>query len=518
MAAPAAACRRAVRCGGAAAAIAASVLAAAPPPPGDPSEPTGAARWYLLELDGQRCGWSCREEWREGEVFHRRERTRMTVSRAGREASIEIVLEVEERPDGTIVATRRTDGGGGVSEERHRITAAGIEAIRRIGGREVVERRSRPEGEWLSPRAAAVHLAERRAAGVREIRCRVLHLEGTPEAVELFSERLDRGEERFPIDGREVPVSRWRTRLGEQGGIVEERWSRDGWLVTSEAATGAGRLAMTLTSESEARRPRGASPPEVIAASVVPLPAPLPRGLPLRFEIRPASSLTEGDREEVRARLRALPDSPRQRIAAEGPGVRVEILAAAAAMPAGCDPPTPEALAAGPLIERDDPQVRRLADRLGGGVGLDAAVVAERLRRGVHRFISRKDLATTLAGAAETVRRRRGDCSEHAVLLAALLRSRGIPARIAVGLDHAASFAGRREVFAWHVWTQAWLDGCWRDLDATREDDREGRRVLVAASELAGGASDPLWASVMGFAGRIEIVFGGDAASEEPSP
>lgn len=492
--------------GSAAALLAASLLG---------GDAFASEQWYRLELDGRRCGWSHREEWREGEVFHRRERTRMTVSRAGREASVEIVLAVEERPDGTIVATRRTDGGGGVSEERHRIAAGGVESTRRGAGGELVERLPRPEGEWLSPRAAAIHLADRRAAGAREIRCLVLRLDGTPEAATLTSERLDGGDERFLVAGREVPTSRWRTRLGEGGSVLEERWSSDGWLVTSETETAAGRLAMILTSEAEALRSPRESPPEVLAASVVRLAAPLPRTLPLRLEIGPAATLPEADRREVRARLQALPAGPRQRVAATAAGVRVELLAEAPASPSGCEPPTPQALAAGPMIERDDPQVRLLADRLGGGGDLDAWARAERLRRGVHRFIVRKDLATTLAGAAETVRRRSGDCSEHAVLLTALLRARGIPARIAVGLDHASVFAGRREVFAWHVWTQAWIDGCWRDLDATREDDREGRRVLVAASELPGGGSDPVWTTVMPFAGRIEIAVGESAAARE---
>ena len=38
------------------------------------------------------------------------------------------------------------------------------------------------------------------------------------------------------------------------------------------------------------------------------------------------------------------------------------------------------------------------------------------------------------ATAAEVARSREGDCTEHAVLLAALARARGIPARVAMGL------------------------------------------------------------------------------------
>lgn len=427
----------------------------------------------------------------------------MAVSRAGREVEVEIELEVAEHPDGTLVATRRHAAGGSESLERHRVGPQGVESVRRAGGGEQRDLAPRPPGEWLPPHAAAIHLAQRRLSGAREIRCRVLLLDGQPEAVELVSERIGAAEERFSHGGREIPATRWRTRVGEGGASVEELWSSDGWLLESEAATGAGRLRMTLVGEEEARRADGEPLPEVLAASVVPLAAPLPRRLPLALEIRPAAALGPRDGAEVLARLAALPASPRQRVEPSPGGVRVELLAAAVG--GLCEPPTPRALAAAPLLETEDPEVRRLAERLGGGEGLAPAARAERLRRGVHRHIVRKDLFTTLAGAAETSRTRRGDCSEHAVLLAALLRVREIPARLAVGLDHSPLFAGRREVFAWHVWAQAWIDGRWEDLDATREDPRAGRRVLVATSELAGGASDPLWMAVLPLAGRIEI-------------
>jgi transglutaminase/protease-like cytokinesis protein 3 len=68
-----------------------------------------------------------------------------------------------------------------------------------------------------------------------------------------------------------------------------------------------------------------------------------------------------------------------------------------------------------------------------------------------------------LASAAEVAKDLSGDCTEHAVLLAAMCRARGIPARVAVGLVYVpepSSFGG-------HMWTEVFVRGKWIPLDAT---------------------------------------------------
>jgi len=54
---------------------------------------------------------------------------------------------------------------------------------------------------------------------------------------------------------------------------------------------------------------------------------------------------------------------------------------------------------------------------------------------------------------------RRGDCNEHAVLLAALARAAGIPARIIAGAVYA------NDGFYYHAWNELWL-GAWVSADA----------------------------------------------------
>lgn|GEM_PF-141373 len=84
----------------------------------------------------------------------------------------------------------------------------------------------------------------------------------------------------------------------------------------------------------------------------------------------------------------------------------------------------------------------------------------------VRQYISNKTLSVAYASALETARNRNGDCTEHAVLTAAMGRAAGIPTRIATGLVYTPEFEGKKNVLVPHAWTQAWVDGAWKSYDA----------------------------------------------------
>ncbi|MDO4576098.1 MAG: transglutaminase-like domain-containing protein [Planctomycetia bacterium] len=123
--------------------------------------------------------------------------------------------------------------------------------------------------------------------------------------------------------------------------------------------------------------------------------------------------------------------------------------------------PTPEDSQAGNLIQSDAPRIRALAEKATGGEASLAA--AKKLERFVYEFITDKNYARGFATAAEVAEHPSGDCTEHAVFLAALLRAIAIPARVAQGLVYVAS----SNTFVWHVWNEAYLDGRWIPLDGT---------------------------------------------------
>jgi transglutaminase-like putative cysteine protease len=130
---------------------------------------------------------------------------------------------------------------------------------------------------------------------------------------------------------------------------------------------------------------------------------------------------------------------------------------------------------------------------------------ADALRKLTNKQISHKGMETAFASASETAKNRTGDCSEHGVLLCALLRADGIPARVASGLVYVDGFAGKRGIFGWHMWTQALIDGKWVDLDATLPIRYHAAHVLTGTSSLSDGAGMTDLLSIIQLIGNLDI-------------
>ena len=124
----------------------------------------------------------------------------------------------------------------------------------------------------------------------------------------------------------------------------------------------------------------------------------------------------------------------------------------------------------------------------------------QRLELFVHGFIRNKDLSVGYASALEVARKPEGDCTEHAVLLAALGRARGIPTRVVDGVVYVDHYGGQDHVFVPHAWVQAWVGGRWRSFDAALRGFDAGHLALSY------GDGDP-WRFFAGFnaLGRMRI-------------
>ena len=113
-------------------------------------------------------------------------------------------------------------------------------------------------------------------------------------------------------------------------------------------------------------------------------------------------------------------------------------------------------------LQSDDEHVLEHARKAAGGE-TDHAQIARNMEKYVHEKLAKKNFSTAMASAAEVAKSLEGDCTEHAVLLAAMLRARGIPSRVAVGLV----YVDKLSAFGGHMWTEAKLNGHWIPLDAT---------------------------------------------------
>ena len=126
------------------------------------------------------------------------------------------------------------------------------------------------------------------------------------------------------------------------------------------------------------------------------------------------------------------------------------------------DRPTIADSASSPMIQSDDPLVVRLAQET-AAEETDPWKLACALESHVKKKIRLKNYSTAMATAAEVAKSLEGDCTEHAMLLAAFCRARRLPARVAVGLVYYAP----EQAFAYHMWTEAWIRDAWIPLDAT---------------------------------------------------
>jgi transglutaminase/protease-like cytokinesis protein 3 len=91
----------------------------------------------------------------------------------------------------------------------------------------------------------------------------------------------------------------------------------------------------------------------------------------------------------------------------------------------------------------------------------------EELARITRRRLEDVDFAGHYS-ASSAWRRRAGDCTEDAVLLAALARAAGIPALVASGMVYTRErYHQASDAFIPHSWVVAYLDGEWRSVDMT---------------------------------------------------
>ena len=87
-----------------------------------------------------------------------------------------------------------------------------------------------------------------------------------------------------------------------------------------------------------------------------------------------------------------------------------------------------------------------------------------------------------------------------------MLRAAGTPSRLAAGVVYAREFAGVRSCYAWHMWTQALIDGQWRDLDATLDGRAfHAGHILVATGAQDGPSIDPVFAGMVMSVGNLSV-------------
>ncbi len=220
-------------------------------------------------------------------------------------------------------------------------------------------------------------------------------------------------------------------------------------------------------------------------------------------------------KEGIKGKLPALPDTSMQTVRRVSEReaivtlVRTDWKALSTATAAGTLPADIEAyLEASPECDANDAKIRRLA-RKAARDRKTPSEKADALRKYVTRYITNKNMNVGFATASEVARGRSGDCTEHGVLLAALARAAGLPARGVGGIVEIPAGAGisrDQGSFGYHMWTQVYIDGKWIDIDAAlRQTDCDPTHVALTIIPLQGEGMMGSITSLIPLLGQLDM-------------
>jgi hypothetical protein len=493
-----------------------------------PSQAADSTHWYIITLNNVQTGWTRLQTKIIPEGFRTETQTRLRMAREKQILSMTSTSWIEEDPAGRPLRGGQTQAGGGMSVRvAWEFVADGIRERRTQGA--TVKERILPaiDKEALAPMAALRAGQGARTEGKSDFTLLIID---PSQGLQTQSNRWEKIDESAAvIDGKSVACTRWRT-SGPMIAKGSEEWiNAAGETVLSQTPTGLGVLKNVMCDEPTALAALDdAKPPvEVMVASFVKVDHAL-------SDVSTKRTLTL----LVKAKKPPIMPPPQegaQRVVRNADGsflVTIDLDTPA-------DPSLTSVvsdnlfLESSPMIDWKDPAVIALKESALANMRRDVKynappindpsdpnfllhvlIKAKTFRSAVADHIANKNLGSAFASASQTAQTKSGDCTEYAVLLAALLRADGIPSRVAAGLVWAEYFAGEKNVFAWHLWTQALIGGRWVDLDATLPSNGESfhvGHVLLAVTPLTDAASDPAWASLLSSMGNLSIELSGAA-------
>lgn len=205
------------------------------------------------------------------------------------------------------------------------------------------------------------------------------------------------------------------------------------------------------------------------------------------LKITPYPGLSRLDEATYRVSGATLPTSQgSQSVSSDGDASLVRVASPAVANAKAAGNVDKKYLASTRWVDWQDAGVQKIAGQLGDKS--TAGQLAESAERLVGRAISKKSFGVGFATASEVAATREGDCTEHGVLLAAVLRASGLPARVCYGLVYVESMAAMVP----HMWTEVALDNAWIPLDATRPGLPNAGYLKFGDSALDSDASLPI--------------------------
>jgi hypothetical protein len=464
-----------------------------------PLREKGKEDWYRVLIEGRPAGFARLTERAQADgTIITSAFQRLQVRRNEDPMTIEVESEVEETSEGSVVRFRivqRTAENDQVTEgvvrgDKLEITARGLGASRAS---------TVPyDPAAIGPRRMEKLLLEKLRSPGDSFSAKVF----SPETIRCGVQQVTRGdEEEVPFPGGARRLVRRTGRIDFLPGNDIVEWiDAAGKVWKTRMSMGTQSIETYLSTADEILREKIASPPEIFLSTSV-KPDPPPQNIAAR-EIVYRISLKKGDFRTlgIDGMFRG---TGQEVLREESPSVRVvrirKVLPEkSVARPVPPPPGLEDCAAPSVFIQSDDPLIEKLS-REAAGNETDAFAAARSLEKWVRGNVKFKDLKTAFASALEVAEKLEGDCTEHGVLLAALARAAGIPARAVSGLVwYGDSFVG-------HLWTEVYIDR-WIPLDGTRGRGEVGPdHIAIAASALSGGSAADLFLDMVQVIGNLKI-------------
>lgn len=164
--------------------------------------------------------------------------------------------------------------------------------------------------------------------------------------------------------------------------------------------------------------------------------------------------------------------------------------------------PTAADTAPSALVNYRSTLIRRYADAAVGKNGLSTREIAIEMMQTSGSLIDLSSEPEGLVSADSVAQNSRGDATGRAIFLCALLRARGVPSRLAIGLRYEPDPSPR---MVYHVWAIAFVDGSWLHLDAGRVTEAPADRLMLATTTLAGKKEYDDFVPFLNAASRMEL-------------
>ncbi|MEO0474581.1 MAG: transglutaminase-like domain-containing protein [Planctomycetota bacterium] len=465
--------------------------------------------WFVMNIGGQKAGHMHVTLKQDGDKIVNTTAMKIEIARGAAPMTIEqsssFIETLDHQPVkatssmtmSTLATTQRLDFTG----EKWKMTTTAV------GQSNTIEM-DPAENDWLTPGALSAFMLAALERGDEEITVRTLDLSTGAKPIEMTMKRGEQAD--IEVFGRVVPATKWTTTMSALPGIEVIQWSDDAGQPVRQVIPMLPGMEMEMLLADKELALADFDAPELLAASFIKPDKPIknPRKLKRAVFDIVADDLKKNIGDVIpnagAQRTKWIDDNTlRITIDLDNPVEAEDRI--------NLWQPTDDYIASATMLNYMD---KAVADLVKDAVDLDALKAASqnrspdpfaeatwqaagKLRDYVREHIDAKDLSVGFASASETARTGQGDCTEHACLLAAMLRGAGIQSRTVTGLVYADQFAGERGIFGFHMWTQAGLinpdgTGIWYDLDAAMPGEISGfdaTHIALSTSAMKDGDS-----------------------------